>query len=266
MSKLYNVLEQIIDKVNKSVKFEEGQVLTEEERKIVLTNLGISTDVDPTPPSSDDIVTEYTYEYDGNTDSEDNVWITNYTGVKVFAKMGELPKGTINLVGATLFRTNPSNGWLDKTFTITEEHLTKVLHKAETDIPAKQDGLIQIYDMMASDYSEFTVLCICTRAGWYNVCFDDWYEIINFPETGIYAYDKRTYGGSDYLKTFTFTVTSSPSNPDNPGDIDTTTPTNYEGNEITNVNNRNNNVNTYKYNTLIDSINRGTVDNGINRL
>jgi hypothetical protein len=40
----------------------------------------------------------------------------------------------------------------------------------------------------------------------------------------------------------------------------------YEGNEITNVNNRNNNVNTYKYNTLIDSINRGTVDNGINRL
>ena len=73
MSKLYNVLEQIIDKVNKSVKFEEGQVLTEEERKIVLTNLGISTDVDPTPPSGDDIVTEYTYEYDGNTDSEDTV-------------------------------------------------------------------------------------------------------------------------------------------------------------------------------------------------
>ena len=170
----------------------------------------------------------------------------------MFAKMGELPKGTINLVGATLFRTNPSNGWLDKTFTITEEHLTKVLNKAETDIPAKQDGLIQIYDMMASDYSEFTVLCICTRAGWYNVCFDDWYEIINFPETGIYAYDKRTYGGSDYLKTFTFTVTSSPSNPDNPGDIDTTTPTNYGGNEIT----------MFSRGICIgDSVTEGSVDN-----
>ena len=60
---------------------------------------------------------------------------------------------------------------------------------------------------MASDFSEFTVLCICTTPGWYNVCFDDWYEIINFPETGIYGYDKRTYGGNDYLKTFTFSAT-----------------------------------------------------------
>ena len=32
------------------------------------------------------------------------------------------------------------------------------------------------------------------------------------------------------------------------------------------INNNNNNVNTYKYNTLIDSINRGTIDNGINNL
>ena len=30
--------------------------------------------------------------------------------------------------------------------------------------------------------------------------------------------------------------------------------------------NNNNNVNTYKYNTLVDSINRGTIDNGINNL
>jgi hypothetical protein len=56
--------------------------------------------------------------------------------------MGDIPKGTINLVGATIFRTNPNNGWLDRTFTITEEHLTKVLNKSGTDIPATQDGLI----------------------------------------------------------------------------------------------------------------------------
>lgn len=63
---------------------------------------------------------------------------------------------------------------------------------------------------MSSDFSEFTVLCICTQPGWYNVTFDDWYEIIEFKETGIYGYDKRTYGGNDYLKTFTFSATVTP--------------------------------------------------------
>jgi hypothetical protein len=83
------------------------------------------------------------YTYDGNnTDSSGHTWIYNYGGTKVFVKLGEVPKGTLNLVGSTLFRTNPNNGWLDRTFTITEEHLTKVLNKANTDIPATQDGLI----------------------------------------------------------------------------------------------------------------------------
>ena len=40
----------------------------------------------------------------------------------------------------------------------------------------------------------------------------------------------------------------------------------YNNSGINNVNERNNNVNTYKYNTLVDSINRGTVNNGINTL
>ena len=180
--------------------------------------------------------TEVTYEYDGDNTSDNNTWVTNYGGVKVFAKMGEIPEGTVNLVGATLFRTNPSNQWLDKTFTITEEHLTKSLNKADVDIPATQDGLIQIYDIMASDFSEFTVACICTKPGWYNVTFDDWYEIINFAETGIYAYDKRTYGGKDYLKTFTFTVTTTSSNSPNgnvTGQINTnSSPIKYTGSEI----------------------------------
>lgn len=179
---------------------------------------------------------EITYEYDGDNISDTNTWITNYGGTKVFVKMGEIPKGTINLVGSTIFRTNPNNQWLDRTFTITEEHLDKVLNKASTDIPATQDGLIQIYDMMASDFSEFTVLCICTKAGWYNVTFDDWYEIIYFPETGIYAYDKRTYGGNDYLKTFTFTVTTTSSGSSSGGGIGqinaNSTPTKYTGSEI----------------------------------
>lgn len=238
MSKLYDVLEQIIEKVNKSVKFEEGQILTDTEKQIVLTNLGLTniTPETPAPSPEETITTEYVYTYDGDTNSEAHSWITNYSNIKVFAKMGDIPTGNLNLIGATVFRTNPSNQWLDKTFTITQEHLDKVLNKAETDIPAMQEGLIQIYDMMASDFSEFTVLCICTKAGWYNVCFDDWYEIINFPETGIYAYDKRTYGGNDYAQTFTFSVTTtvnnSGSNDSSIEGIDTSVPTRYNGNEI----------------------------------
>lgn len=187
-----------------------------------------------TPEESTTI--EYTYTYNGNTDSEDNYWITNYGGTKVFAKMGEIPEGNLNLVGSTLFRTNPSNEWLNRSFTITEEHLAKVLNKANTDIPASQEGLIQIFDIMNSDFSEFTVLCICTKAGWYNITFDDWYEIINFPETGIYAYDKRPYGGNDYLKSFTFTatVTNSGGNTSGStgGNLTSSLPTKYNGNEI----------------------------------
>ena len=208
------------------------QSLTEEQKAQARENLGISDDEQNQESSnSEAITTEVEYTYDGDNTSDNNTWVTNYGGVRVFAKMGEIPKGTINLVGSTIFRTNPNNAWLDRTFTITEEHLTKVLNKASTDILATQEGLIQIYDMMASDFSEFTVLCICTKIGWYNVTFDDWYEVIYFPETGVYAYDKRTYGGNDYLKTFTFTVTTSASGGNNEETI-ITTPTKYHGNEI----------------------------------
>lgn len=219
------------------------QELTEEQKTQVKLNLGISNEDNgeiETPPSMDPITTEYVYTYDGDRESDTHGWVTNYGGIKVFAKMGDLPEGELNLVGSTIFRTNPSNQWLDKTFTITEEHLTKVLNKSNTDIPATQDGLIQIYDIMASDFSEFTVLCICTKPGWYNVCFDDWYEIIEFKETGIFAYEKRTYGGNDYLKTFTFSATVYPSTGDNSGgsnsentNVNPSSPIHYTGNEIT---------------------------------
>ena len=42
MSKLYDVLEQIVEKVNQSVKFDENQSLTPMEKQIVLTNLGLN--------------------------------------------------------------------------------------------------------------------------------------------------------------------------------------------------------------------------------
>ena len=198
------------------------QTLTEEQKAQIRQNIGITSTNTDTPDSGGNVtpeavVTEYTYTYDGDTNSEAHGWITNYGNIKVFAKMGEIPAGEINLIGATVSRTNPSNQWLNKTFTITEEHLNKTLTKSGEDIPAVQDGLIQIYDMMGSDFSEFTVLCICTKPGWYNVTFDDWFEIINFPEAGIYGYDKRTYGGNDYANSFTFTATTYPSGGGNSG-------------------------------------------------
>lgn len=193
-------------------------------------------EIEPEEP----VTTEYIYTYDGNnSDDSGHTWIKNYGGTKVFVKLGEIPEGELNLIDASIFRTNPSNQWLDRTFTITEEHLTKVVNKSSTDIPATQDGLIQIYDLMASDFSEFTVLCICTKPGWYNVCFDDWFETINFSEKGIYAYDKRTYGGNDYLKTFTFSATVYPESSNtgnggsnNSGNNTNMSPVNYSGTEM----------------------------------
>lgn len=228
------VAETVLQSFPAEVVLYTPQNLTEDQKAQVRENLGIvnSNGIETPPSSQEQITTEYVYSYDGDTDSTEHEWITNYSGIKVFAKMGEIPKGTLNLVGSTIFRTNPKNQWLDRTFTITEEHLTKVLNKANTDIPATQDGLIQIYDMMGSDFSEFTVLCICTIPGWYNVCFDDWYEVINFPETGIYAYEKRTYGGNDYAKTFTFTVTTTTGGGNSSQDTLPASPVDYTGNEI----------------------------------
>ena len=233
--------EQLESLKNNAVLFT-PQILTEDQKAQARANLGIlEQDVNntPTPPLSggdeESITTEYVYTYDGNLDSEEHAWITNYGNIKVFSKMGDVPKGTLNLVGATLFRTNPSNAWLDKTVTITEEHMTDVVDKSGENIPAQMSGLIQIFDQHSSDFSKFTILCICTAPGWYNIAFDDWYEIIYFPETGIYGYDKRTYGGSDYLKTFTFSVTvSSSSGGGSSSDENSTisSPINYTGNEI----------------------------------
>lgn len=120
----------------KADKTELDNYLTKKEYE---ENGGTST---PDTPQEEAIITEYVYTYDGDTNSENNTWISNYGGTKVFVKMGEVPKGTLNLVGSTIFRTNPSNQWLDRTFTITQEHLDKVLNKASTDIPATQEGLI----------------------------------------------------------------------------------------------------------------------------
>ena len=121
------------------------QDLTEEQKAQARENLGITENSGTTTPPVEDttpVTTEYVYTYDGDRESTEHSWITNYGNIKVFAKMGDIPEGDLNLVGATIFRTNPNNQWLDRTFTITQEHLDKVLIKSNEPIPATQEGLI----------------------------------------------------------------------------------------------------------------------------
>lgn len=207
------------------------QNLTEEQKAQARANLGINISSDDS--NNNAITTEYVYTYDGDNASDKYLWIVTGSGYKALAKIGEIPEGTLNLVGSTIFRTNPSNHWLDKTFTVTEEHLTKVLNKTGTDVPAIQDGLIQIFDTKPTDSSEFAVLCICTKRGRYRVAFDDWNEVMSFTETGIYAYDKTALNGNDYLESFTFSATVESDDNESSDSTSTTNPIKYLGKEIT---------------------------------
>lgn len=226
--------------ISNAVLFTE-QSLTEEQKAQARANLGISetqsnqgNQENQGSHGGESVATSFEYTYDGDNTSDAHTWITNYGNIRMFVKLGDVPEGTINLEGATISAVNPSNMWLNYTLEITSDHLNEVLNKANTDIPATTPGLIQIFHQNASDFSRFTILCVCTKAGWYNVTFDDWYEIINFPETGIYGYDKRTYGGNDYLESFKFTVTKTNggSTGEGTGGTIATIPTKYKGNEI----------------------------------
>ena len=85
--------EQLESLKNNAVLFT-PQILTEDQKAQARENLGIlKQDVNntPTPPLSggdeESITTEYVYTYDGNLDSEEHAWITNYGNIKVFSKM-----------------------------------------------------------------------------------------------------------------------------------------------------------------------------------
>jgi hypothetical protein len=45
----------------------------------------------------------------------------------MYVKMGDLPKGTINVVGSHVFVINATNSSLNVNFEVTEEHLTREL-------------------------------------------------------------------------------------------------------------------------------------------
>lgn len=202
------------------------QNLTDEQKAQARANLGISE------PS--ETVTAYEYTYNGDTDDESYNWVLNGSGHKMFAKLGELPEGTMNIVGSEITVTNHTNSSLTVHFTVTEEHLTRELSMYDGTMVAQatQTGFTQILQSVGyySDYS--SVLCICTRPGKYIVSFGGWVEWVDFAETGIYGFETRTWGGNEYTSYFTFTSTVGGSGGTSGTIGGTDSPVNYKGNEI----------------------------------
>ena len=204
------------------------QTLTDEQKAQARTNLGISENINSGPT---EITTNYEYTYNGDTSDGVYDWVLNGSGHKMYVKLGELPEGTMNIVGSEITVTNHTNSSLTVHFTITEEHLTRELSMYDGAMVAQatQTGFTQILQSVGyyTDYS--SVLCICTRPGRYIVSFGGWVEWIDFTETGIYGFETRTWGGNEYTSHFTFTATIKGSGGTGSG---TNSPVDYKGNEI----------------------------------
>lgn len=212
----------ISDKVNKDeVVLLTEQALTPEQQSRVKANLGIAE-----PGIT---VESHEYNYDGNVNNPDDYWVLNGSGSKMYVRLGDIPKGTIDLVGAHVFVTNPTNSSLSVDFTITEEHLTRSLSMYNGSMVAEavQPGMTQILHSVGyyTDYA--SVLCICTRPGRYIVSFGGWVEWITFDKTGIYGFETRTWGGNEYTSSFMFTATVNSEYEDG-----SFSPVDYKGNEI----------------------------------
>ena len=222
-------------KANKSeVVLTTSQNLTDAQKIQARANLGISENVNSGPS---EVITNYDYTYNGDTNDESYDWILNGSGHKMYAKLGELPEGTMNIIGSEITVTNHTNSSLTVHFTVTEEHLTRELSMYDGAMVAQatQTGFTQILQSVGyySDYS--SVLCICTRPGKYIVSFGGWVEWIDFTETGIYGFETRTWGGNEYTSHFTFTSTVQGSGGTSGGGTTIggiSSPVDYKGNEI----------------------------------
>ena len=202
------------------------QELTDAQKIQARANLGISENINSEP-----VITNYEYTYNGDTSDGVYDWVLNGSDHKMYVKLGELPEGTMNIVGSEIIVTNHTNSSLTVHFAVTEEHLTRELSMYDGTMVAQatQTGFTQILQAVGyyTDYS--SVLCICTRPGRYIVSFGGWVEWIDFTETGIYGLETRTWGGNEYTSYFTFTSTVGGSGGTIGG---TSSPVDYKGNEI----------------------------------
>ena len=200
------------------------QELTAEQKAQARANIGIG--------EPEIITTNYECTYNGDTNDENNEWILNGSGHKMYVKLGDLPEGTINIVGSEITVTNGTNSSLTVHFIVTEEYLTRELSMYDGSMVAQavQPGFTQILQAVGyyTDYS--SVLCICTRPGRYIVSFGGWVEWIDFTTTGIYGFETRTWGGNEFTSYYAFTATTtSGGTGDN---TSSSSPIDYKGNEI----------------------------------
>ena len=82
------------------------QDLTEAQKIQARANLGISENINSGPA---EVITNYEYTYNGDTNDETYNWVLNGSGHKMYAKLGELPEGTMNIVGSEITVTNHTN-------------------------------------------------------------------------------------------------------------------------------------------------------------
>jgi hypothetical protein len=110
------------------------QDLTDAQKAQARANLGISENINSDPT---EVITNYEYTYNGDTDDGVYDWVLNGSGHKMYAKLGELPEGTMNIIGSEITVTNHTNSSLTVHFTVTEEHLTRELSMYDGAMVAK---------------------------------------------------------------------------------------------------------------------------------
>lgn len=196
------------------------QTLTEEQKAQVRMNIGVEISEDGVR------VEDVEYAYDGDMDSDANTWVNGSNGAKTFVKVADIPDGEINLVGGYVSVVVPKNVAKNYSFEITEEMLAASVEYYGQILPAKVDGLTQIYyqDAGTNDEALVATAIVCTKPGRYTVAFNGWSDQLLFVEKGIYFADSRDFGGNKYTASMTCTVTTREDDEENP--------VKYSGNEI----------------------------------
>ena len=220
-------VEQNLQELKYEVVLTTPQSLTEAQKNQIKQNLGI--DSIPSGPTS--VTTEYIYTYDG--DMNNNEWVLNGSGHKMYVRLGDIPEGTINVVSSHVSVVNATNSILNISFEVTEEHLTRSLSMYDGAMvaEAQQNGFIQILEPIGYYTDPVSALCICTKPGSYIVSFGGWLEWMTFDKTGIYGYETRGWGGNEYCASYSFTATTNGINGSGSSN-GSSSPVDYKGNEI----------------------------------
>ena len=202
------------------------QTLTKEQQDQVIKNLGISE-----LGGGGSTTTEVDFNYNGDNTSSDKAWVTHTVGGKAFVKVGDIPNGTLNLVGGTIQIITPTNSWLNYEVVIDELMLSESIVAGGVSIPATTNGLTQIFYQHTSDQGPISLALICTKVGTYDISFGSWMEVITIQEKGIYLFDNRSYGGNKYACSLSCTLTTQ-NNSSVGGSSEPATPVDYKGNEM----------------------------------